>query len=78
MISNLVSNAVKFTADGVVSVTVTPSAEGLTFAVRDSGIGIPPSRLGTCSRSSARWTPPPIAGSAARAWVWPSAASSSN
>ncbi|MBR7618815.1 response regulator [Phenylobacterium sp. 20VBR1] len=46
VISNLVSNAVKFTADGVVSVTVTPSAEGLTFAVRDSGIGIPPSRLG--------------------------------
>ncbi|CAN5429283.1 hypothetical protein BH10PSE5_BH10PSE5_21700 [soil metagenome] len=46
VISNLVSNAVKFTSDGVVAVTVTPSAEGLTFAVRDSGIGIPPSRLG--------------------------------
>ena len=46
VISNLVSNAVKFTADGVVAVTVTPSAAGLTFAIRDSGIGIPPERLG--------------------------------
>jgi signal transduction histidine kinase/AmiR/NasT family two-component response regulator len=46
VIANLVSNAVKFTAEGEVVVEVTPAAFGLHFVVRDSGIGIPAERLG--------------------------------
>ncbi len=46
VIANLVSNAVKFTAEGEVVVEVSPAAFGLHFVVRDSGIGIPPERLG--------------------------------
>ena len=47
---NLLSNAIKFTHHGEVVVTVsgTPCEEGgyrLVFAVRDTGIGIPPHRL---------------------------------
>ena len=38
---NLIANAVKFTAQGSVHVTVTRAEEVLTFAVRDTGIGIP-------------------------------------
>ncbi len=51
VITNLVNNAVKFTAAGSVSVEVqrgAPAAEGrffLEFTVRDTGIGIPPDRL---------------------------------
>ena len=49
---NLVSNAVKFTACGEVVVSVTRGAASeaglsLCFAVRDSGIGIPPEKLGS-------------------------------
>ena len=42
---NLVANAVKFTAEGYVRVAVSRRAETLTFAVADTGIGIPPDRL---------------------------------
>ncbi len=43
MLSNLVSNAVKFTAEGEVCVRVASAGDGdrIRFAVRDSGIGIP-------------------------------------
>ena len=37
---NLLSNAVKFTEKGEVTVTVTPKDDMLSFAVKDSGIGI--------------------------------------
>ncbi|MEW5798075.1 MAG: response regulator [Bacteroidota bacterium] len=37
---NLLSNAVKFTEEGEVSVTVTQKNNYITFAVKDSGIGI--------------------------------------
>jgi PAS domain S-box-containing protein len=44
--SNLLSNAVKFTdAGGAVSVSVTPGAETIEIAVRDTGIGIAPEFL---------------------------------
>jgi signal transduction histidine kinase len=46
VVSNLASNAVKFTHQGEVGVTVTREGEGLRFAVQDSGIGIPAARLG--------------------------------
>jgi signal transduction histidine kinase/CheY-like chemotaxis protein/HPt (histidine-containing phosphotransfer) domain-containing protein len=50
VLSNLVSNAVKFTADGevVVEVLALPAAEQRTtisFEVRDTGIGIAPERI---------------------------------
>jgi signal transduction histidine kinase/CheY-like chemotaxis protein/HPt (histidine-containing phosphotransfer) domain-containing protein len=53
---NLLSNAVKFTADGEVLVTVTVEQESpqqavLSFAVRDTGIGIPADRLDRLFRS---------------------------
>jgi signal transduction histidine kinase len=46
ILSNLVSNAVKFTPQGEVAVHVAPTADGLRIAVRDTGVGIPPERLG--------------------------------
>jgi CheY-like chemotaxis protein len=50
VLSNLVSNAVKFTADGEVVVEVlvlraTDEAATIRFEVRDTGIGIPPDRI---------------------------------
>jgi signal transduction histidine kinase/CheY-like chemotaxis protein len=42
ILKNLVSNAVKFTTVGEVSLRVSAAAEGVAFAVRDTGIGIEP------------------------------------
>ncbi len=41
VLANLISNAVKFTAEGDVQVLVRRQADMLHFAVQDSGIGIP-------------------------------------
>ncbi|PIJ44307.1 aerobic respiration two-component sensor histidine kinase ArcB [Tatumella sp. OPLPL6] len=40
---NLISNAVKFTKEGEISIHVSYQSQHLTFAVQDSGIGIPQS-----------------------------------
>jgi signal transduction histidine kinase/DNA-binding response OmpR family regulator len=42
---NLLSNAAKFTENGHVEVRVEPEGDDLLFAVKDSGIGIPPEKL---------------------------------
>lgn len=47
VLSNLVSNAIKFTADGAVRVSVAPAPDDATmvrFAVSDTGIGIAPDK----------------------------------
>jgi signal transduction histidine kinase len=44
VLSNLVSNAVKFTPQGHVAVRVTPAAEGVRFSVVDSGVGVAPDK----------------------------------
>jgi PAS domain S-box-containing protein len=51
VLTNLVGNALKFTEHGevVIEVSATPAAEGqalLRFSVRDTGIGIPPDKIG--------------------------------
>ena len=43
---NLVSNAIKFTHEGKVSVTAEPSAAGVRIIVQDTGIGIKPEHVG--------------------------------
>ena len=42
VLANLVNNAIKFTSKGTVSLEVSPSGQGVRFAVRDTGIGIDP------------------------------------
>ncbi|HEV2532661.1 ATP-binding protein [Phenylobacterium sp.] len=47
IISNLVSNALKFTADGEVQLIIERREAGLRLSVVDTGIGIPADRLAT-------------------------------
>jgi CheY-like chemotaxis protein len=42
---NLISNALKFTSEGSVDVSVGPADEGLSFSVADTGIGMSPDRI---------------------------------
>ena len=45
ILTNLISNAVKFTSEGQVAISLRREAEGVSFLVADSGIGIPADRL---------------------------------
>src|SRR6185312_6618760 len=46
VLSNLVSNAIKFTSEGRVAIRVTRMDERVQFLVTDSGVGIPADRIG--------------------------------
>jgi two-component system, sensor histidine kinase len=46
VLSNLLSNALKFTAAGSIRLGVEPSGDGVAFRVTDTGIGIPADKLG--------------------------------
>jgi len=41
ILKNLLTNALKFTEEGTIAVSVVPQGEGLTFSVSDTGPGIP-------------------------------------
>ncbi len=45
VLANLLSNALKFTAKGAITLSVDPAPGGLTFRVADTGIGIAPEKL---------------------------------
>ena len=45
ILSNLINNAVKFTGEGVVDVSISLTEFGLLFAVQDDGPGVPKDRL---------------------------------
>ena len=80
IVANFVSNALKFTDRG--GVRASPSS---AWGSRDARAcrsrsttparASPPTRCRCCSRSFLRWTPPPPAATAARAWDSPSARS---
>nr|MBP8246054.1 response regulator [Phenylobacterium sp.] len=45
VLTNLVSNALKFTSDGAIDILVRPAPGGLAFEVRDTGVGIAADKL---------------------------------
>ena len=45
IVLNLLSNALKFTFNGVIEVSTKSFNDGITFAVRDTGVGIPDDQL---------------------------------
>lgn len=75
VVSNLLSNALKFTRLGRVDVRVEATAEGVRIGVRDTGIGIARRRWIASSNRSPRPTRVSPANTAAQASAWPSRAS---
>ena len=45
VLTNILGNAIKFTEHGSVRLSINPDGDMVHFAVRDTGIGIPPDRL---------------------------------
>ena len=72
----LLSNAVKFTDNGEVVVTVASKGDELEFAVRDTGVGLDETARAASSSRSRRPTRAPHASTAAPGWDWRSARSS--
>ncbi len=74
---NFLSNAVKFTSQGEISVTfrqmmLSDDTVSFMVAVKDTGTGMDPKFINSISVPSSRRTPPSPSGSAAPAWAWPS------
>jgi CheY-like chemotaxis protein len=62
LLLNLAGNAVKYTLDGGVGLRVSPSAEGVVFAVQDTGPGISKSALGRLFEDFERGTDADVPG----------------
>lgn len=83
VLTNLVSNAIKFTERGSVSVRVSRRGESrnhneILFQVQDTGVGIAPDVADkSCSSRSRKPTPRRRASTAAPAWASSSASASS-
>ena len=78
VLTNLLGNAIKFTAQGEVAVHVSlenqdESKATLRFAIADTGIGLPPGQERSSSPRSCRATSQPRASTAEAGWDWPSA-----
>jgi signal transduction histidine kinase len=81
VIINLLGNAVKFTRDGEICLRVSAAGEAeergekdsakqlLRFEVSDTGVGIPPDRLGGVSTPLLRRMPRRLASLAVPAWA---------
>ncbi len=54
IISNLLENAVKYTEEGYIKVTVKSSGKYITIIIEDSGIGIPENRLSSITKEFER------------------------
>ena len=68
VLNNLISNALKFTSEGEVRLTLEASELGLSAEVRDTGPGISAARLSELSNPSPRPKYPLIVFTAAPAW----------
>src|SRR6185503_20214007 len=69
ILKNLLSNALKFTEKGQVSLRVyTQDAGTVSFAVRDTGIGIPSHQMGIIFEAFRQRTAAPTASTAAPGW----------
>ena len=80
VLNNLIVNAINFTTDGEISVSVTRCQTNnenggekvwLEFQVRDTGIGIPEDRLKDLFKNSARSAAPLPANMPEAGWDWP-------
>lgn len=72
VIFNLLSNALKFTFEGTISVRVRRDGEDAVIVVSDTGIGVAADEIPDCSSASTAsrtWRPGPTR-AAASAWRW--------
>lgn len=79
IIMNLGSNAIKYTREGTITLTVTWEPQGedgsLVIHMEDTGVGIRQEDLPISSKAMAGWTAKPTGTLRAPAWACPSASS---